>query len=188
MAYPNNPQWQQPPAPQNYRRPSKLSPGLVAIGAVAACIVLLVAGAYLFRASVVGGIEDTVNQWHRADDAPDEATGRQIRNAVTCATEQLPPPSPTGNQNPDPYNMGTVLSHSFHIDHIYVGLGLDTAWVVTTEHYVHSKSGSQMYQLGFQVVKEQGAWKVCKWDSDASYGLWRDKRTLLLGWELSGPP
>lgn len=98
----------------------------------------------------------------------------QAINALTCAAEQFTPSDETEGSV-------TFLSHSFHIDSVYLGPDLDTAFVIGTLHSETAKSGSSTFQLGLNMLKEQGVWKVCKWYPDQGQGVPTGSRILLLG-------
>ncbi|WP_280474555.1 hypothetical protein [Nocardia asiatica] len=146
----------------------------------------LAASAYTVRATPAREIQDVLLQWSNTWDSGYDAVAR---NSLSCAKQQIPNPSTP----PDP-KLKLLTTH-LTVEHVYLGADLTTAYITAELSEWPTAGGSQSLHATtsdtpFELVKEEGRWKVCDWGSytEESHGVISGGRVLLLGWKLWGSP
>lgn len=162
----------------------RISPRSVVVLLFISALVLIVGAAYIMRNSEAHDIEATLIKW----DKTWELAGNYEKNQLTCAKSQdlsaQTPSAPRAHdqENIDVYDGVTEISVSPLMNTAYA-----EATLTSTDLSRYDSRGnnvSRSFAAGFELVKENGSWKVCDWGSD----VMKRHRTLLVGWKIQGPP
>ncbi|GAA1087313.1 MULTISPECIES: hypothetical protein [Tsukamurella] len=131
------------------------------------------------HASAETEIKAAVRAW---GDSWNKDDGGASRTALTCLARRTPGAPETRPQGVQI----TAQAWSGSMEQ-QISLTLDTAYSPGSVSGRTSDDTSAEYiseSVGFELVKENGNWKVCDWGKDVA----DRRRTSILGWKLSGPP
>lgn len=160
------------------------SPLVIATIILALILMLIIGGGYVVRNAEAHDIEAVLVKW----DKTGELNGNYERNQLTCAKWQDPSAQTPSTAKPniretiDVYNGVTQISISPLLDTAYARARLTSTDL--THYDSQGNYPSESINVGFELVKENGSWKVC----DEGINVMGRGRALLLGWKLSGPP
>lgn len=147
-------------------------------------------GAYVARNDAANDVQAVLHQWATTWDLPQAEARVEARNQITCAENQIPLDNSQQNADSTKRTQSTIDVHSGTTE-IGIGPLLGTAYAVATltqadtsryDSYGNYPATTSTY--GFELIKENGQWKVCDWGVDVENRY----RMIVLGWKLSGPP
>ncbi|MBF6427497.1 hypothetical protein [Nocardia cyriacigeorgica] len=151
--------------------------------------VAVIGVAYAVRDQNADDIETTLELWAETFNGVNRIDARQ---QLTCAENR------TGHSPRESASTsGTEIDVYSGVGEMKIGLGLDTAyaeamittWDTADPEGQYGRNASRL-EVGFELRKENGEWKVCDWGSSngGSDSPISRSRFSLLGWKISGPP